>query len=305
MKNVYGYDTFLEVPIPKGEELLDIRFPIYGERVLPPNLGEPYISDREHCYGNVRIILKPKPVLNNYGYKTYEEVPIPDGYEFVGVRLPTGDDEYISGSDAPFRVKPKTVRVIVKKKPQLNAYGFTNYEQVIIPKGYEKVGIFEPTESGVLYIPKDNDGVYTYSVYTSGGPMEVRSPRTEAYEPLKHDRVIVRKKPILNEYGYERYEDVPLPAGEKFLKVAAPKQGDRVLGVSGSAYTSNSNFTSTKRIILQPRTKRYAVAKVELPDSWSDVQSVHSGSYCLVPDYKPGIRPASLETDWTITEEPC
>ena len=305
MKNVYGYDTFLEVPIPKGEELLDIRVPRKGDRVLVDTNLVHFEATLDWYYSaNPRIILKPKPVLNNYGYKTYEEVPIPDGYEFVGVRLPTGDDEYISGSDAPFRVKPKTVRVIVKKKPQLNAYGFTNYEQVTIPEGYEKIGICEPNESGALYIPvyipKDK-----VAVYTSGGPMEVRSPRTEAYEPLKHDRVIVRKKPILNEYGYERYEDVPLPAGEKFLKVAAPKQGDRVLGVSGSAYTSNSNFTSTKRIILQPRTKRYAVAKVELPDSWSDVQSVHSGSYCLVPDYKPGIRPASLETDWTITEEPC
>lgn len=70
MKNVYGYESFLDVPIPEGETRIDIRVPQEGERFLiacsPPRPSTVPAEDFRLRFDNtdrsIRIILKPKPM---------------------------------------------------------------------------------------------------------------------------------------------------------------------------------------------------------------------------------------------------
>lgn len=62
-QEVYGYPSFLQVPIPEGEVAIDIRAPIRGDRIISSCFVDMQVIETICDYekDNIRIILDPKP----------------------------------------------------------------------------------------------------------------------------------------------------------------------------------------------------------------------------------------------------
>lgn len=196
--------------------------------------------------------------LNHYGRKTYLEVDLPEGEAILDVRVPLAGDRWLGRYGAVIDTLdhlggPRTPRIILKPKlsDEEKEYGY----QPVVPDGYERIK-FDYLNAGDLYIVKNRDASKWVTEYDAGN---------STGWGREHKRVIVRKKQTEEEAAYGGTVP-PIPEGWEKVGFDYPKKRNYYLDPSYGPTMACFDFTSKKFIILKKKTKRFAVAKVELPE---------------------------------------